>query len=139
MSTETFFTFGLAVLQSMLMKCLLIVIETSGRPLCFLPIQERRKPQSIFRIPENTHHIFIPRTYQKLVRSEPTIHFKVDSMTWKLDLLVVSSSTARFGRVDFRQKCRRTHMICNMISDLLQHPQFHLLYGGNRHALLIKC
>ena len=42
-SQRPFATFGNGVPQSKLIICLLIMIDTSGGALCFLPIQERRK------------------------------------------------------------------------------------------------
>ena len=76
-SPAPFATFGLRVQLSKLMKYLLIMIETSGWAICFLPIHERRKSMSIFRISENTQYLYRPWTTQKLVLLEPTIHFLI--------------------------------------------------------------
>ena len=75
-STAHFATFSLRVPSSKLMICLLILIESSGGALCFVPIQYRRKPKSIFIISEKTQHLYQTGTTQKLVPSESTIYFK---------------------------------------------------------------
>ena len=94
---ETFRNILGGVPPSKLMICVLIIIETSGGSLCFLPIQDRRKLKFIFRISENNHHLYRPGTTQKFVPSEPTIHLKVAWMTWKWDLWVVLGKHCTFG------------------------------------------
>ena len=110
MSWTPFATFGLGVPESKLVMCLLIMIETSGRALCFVPMQERRKPKSVFRTAENTHHLCRPGIAQKLVPSEPTIHFEVAWKSWKWDLWVILGKLYPFVSVHDRTKVCKSRL-----------------------------
>ena len=90
--------------------CLLIMIESNGRALRFAPMQERRKPKSVFRTAEKTHHLCRPGTAQKLVTSESTVYFEVAWKSWKFDLWLILGKLWPFVSVHDRTKVCKSHL-----------------------------
>ena len=109
-STDTFHEFGLDLRPAKLVMCLLIVIETSGRALRFASMRDRRKSNPVFRTPENSHHLGRPGTTQKLLPSEPTIHFEVAWKSWKWNLWVILGKPCPFGSFGNYLKVCKSHL-----------------------------